>query len=199
MGPWGPGGPWNQRGKRVRPISGGGRRAHSGPPPASFQNKPESLPAPSTLPSHSGQNGWTCQVGPAGVGMRALPSPTGKARPQGCVRMGEDRAGSPFWTGRGGSPAHPAGDAGGAEGTAGTHLASLLSRRAFFARVPLSGKRRLALVSGLWESRPGHAPASQTEGQSPGPSHFLPAPPHSGLVTPSPLAPTSAASSVKWE
>lgn len=38
--------------------------------------------------------------------------------------------------------ASPTGDAGAVEGAACTHLASFLSWRAFFARVPLSGKKR---------------------------------------------------------
>lgn len=60
-----------------------------------------------------------------------------------------------------------------------THLASLLSWRAFFARVPLSGKNRPALVSGHSARRPPDAQlpaASYRVRGSRGPSHLLPSP-----------------------
>lgn len=71
--------------------------------------------------------------------MRASSSCTGKGGLQG-VFSGWMRAGQGSQIREGPSPTHPEGDAGGARGAAGTHLPSLLSWRAFFARVPLSEK-----------------------------------------------------------
>lgn len=68
----------------------------------------------------------------------------------------------------------PPGDTG-AAGARCTHLASLLSRRAFFARVPLSGERRPALARGQNRPPDAHPPSSlRSENGSWGSSRLLP-------------------------
>lgn len=68
----------------------------------------------------------------------------------------------------------PPGDTG-AAGACCTHLASLLSRRAFFARVPLSGERRPALARGQNWPPDAHPPSSlRSENGSWGSSRLLP-------------------------
>lgn len=72
------------------------------------------------------------------------------------------------------APGWPPGDTG-AAGARCTHLASLLSRRAFFARVPLSGERRPALARGQNRPPDAHPPSSlRSENGSWGSSRLLP-------------------------